>query len=248
MILFGKIQLIASTLREFDNRVKFNYGFYEYVLDNSRSVCFICSRRGGNSRLGHNRLGANMNMKKIILTACLTAGFAGASMAQNSDLGRVAVSGDDAPGSYVAGIWVDPDGCQHWVMDLGIEGMMDSVLTPSGSPVCGQGCGRLPGEVLFNTGSSQLTSGGTEAVQAVAMQLQSQGRGSVGVVGYTDATGSSSANQALSQNRAQAVANALRASGVNVTSVTGRGESNPVADNSTAAGRAENRRVELVCQ
>lgn len=191
-------------------------------------------------------MGANMKIKKILITACLSAGMIGSAMAQ--DPFSFNIYEEDAPGSYVAGIWVDPDGCQHWVMDLGIEGMMDSVMTRDGRPVCGRGCGRLPGEVLFNSGSSQLTAAGSEAVQGVAAQLASRGQTSVGVVGYTDSQGDSGANQSLSQARAQSVANALRSSGVNVTSVSGRGEASPIGDNSTESGRAANRRVELVCQ
>lgn len=194
-------------------------------------------------------LGAKMKLKKLILTTCLSVGLAGSAMANDFlDLFSFEISNEDAPGSYVAGIWVDPDGCQHWVMDLGIEGMMDSVMLPSGQPVCGRGCGRLPGEVLFDTGSATLTSSGREAVQGVASQLASRNQYSVGVVGYTDSAGDDASNQSLSEARAQAVANALSNSGISVTSISGRGESNPIGDNSTPAGRATNRRVELVCQ
>ncbi|XXK32273.1 hypothetical protein ACMAY7_05665 [Rhodobacteraceae bacterium nBUS_24] len=38
--------------------------------------------------------------------------------------------------SYVPGIWVDPDGCQHWVMDDGVEGYMTPHVTRDGRPVC----------------------------------------------------------------------------------------------------------------
>jgi hypothetical protein len=39
---------------------------------------------------------------------------------------------------YRAAIWVDPDGCQHWVIDTGIEGFMSQRLTSAGKPVCNQ--------------------------------------------------------------------------------------------------------------
>ena len=78
----------------------------------------------------------------------------------------------------------------------------------------------------------------------------------VGIVGYTDndpwkgktAAESVAANQQLSQQRAQAVSNFLKSKGVSnnqIKEVAGLGESNPVADNSTAAGKAQNRRVEV---
>lgn len=191
--------------------------------------------------------------KKLLITACLTAGLMHSAWAQSGGFsldglfGGGTSSDTDAPGSYVAGIWVDPDGCQHWVMDLGIEGMMDSVLNAEGRPICGRGCGTLAGDVLFSSGSASLSGAGREAVQAAALQLRSTGRNTVGVVGYTDSAGSEGANMSLSQNRAAAVAQVLRDSGINVSSVSGRGESNPIASNSTPSGMAQNRRVELTC-
>lgn len=229
---------------------------------------------------GHKKiLGANMKIKRMFLTACLAASAAQYAVAQDQ-IGEVVVTGDpfagsydagtaatssgagavvttkgNAPGSYVAGIWVDPDGCQHWVMDLGIEGMMDSVLTRDGKPVCGgnattgvaQGsCGTLQGDNLFGSGSASLSSSGASQVASLGSSLASQGR-SVSVIGYTDSDGSASSNQSLSQARADAVANVLRQNGVNVASTSGRGESDPIASNNTSQGKAANRRVELVC-
>jgi len=70
------------------------------------------------------------------------------------------------------------------------------------------------------------------------------------VVGYTDSTGSETHNQQLSELRANAVKNALVIKGVNTARVTtmGMGESNPIADNSTEAGRQLNRRVNVVIE
>jgi len=67
------------------------------------------------------------------------------------------------------------------------------------------------------------------------------------IEGHTDNTGSEQHNQALSENRANAVANHLKSNGVKAARITavGYGESQPVADNSTEAGRSENRRVEV---
>ncbi len=206
-----------------------------------------------------------MKTKKLIISACLSAGLIQAAFAQGAD--AVLSSSSDAPGSYVAGIWVDPDGCQHWVMDLGLEGMMDSVMTRDGLPVCGGGvtqqrqvsgpavarsntssCGSISGDVSFASGSASLSSEGYQQAQALAQQLSSSGVSSVTVIGYTDSQGSSSANQSLSDARAQTVANAIGQSGLSVSSAYGLGEENPIADNSTASGRAANRRVELLCQ
>ena len=65
-------------------------------------------------------------------------------------------------------------------------------------------------------------------------------------MGHTDSKGSKAYNQKLSERRAQAVADFLRTFGVkNSMSVKGMGETQPVADNATDAGRAQNRRVEI---
>ena len=66
--------------------------------------------------------------------------------------------------------------------------------------------------------------------------------------GYTDSTGSPEMNQKLSENRAGAVKDFLVTQGVQINNITaaGYGEAKPVADNGTASGRAQNRRVQLV--
>jgi len=70
---------------------------------------------------------------------------------------------------------------------------------------------------------------------------------SIKVIGHTDSVGSDSYNQSLSERRASSVAEYLLAQGVAPNKLTseGKGESEPVADNETDAGRAKNRRVEL---
>ncbi|MNW14674.1 Outer membrane porin F precursor [compost metagenome] len=70
---------------------------------------------------------------------------------------------------------------------------------------------------------------------------------SVKVIGHTDSQGSDAYNQALSERRASSVAEYLISQGLAPSKVTsqGRGESEPIADNETDAGRAQNRRVEL---
>jgi len=103
-------------------------------------------------------------------------------------------------------------------------------------------------DVLFDTGKYTLKPGTQISLAKVSGILQSYPGLKLQVEGYTDNTGSDMFNQKLSENRADAVRSFLIAQGVspnNITS-TGYGESNPVADNSTSAGRAKNRRVQLV--
>jgi outer membrane protein OmpA-like peptidoglycan-associated protein len=72
----------------------------------------------------------------------------------------------------------------------------------------------------------------------------------VTVVGHTDSSGAESYNQQLSERRAQAVLDELVRQGVSYQrlSATGRGEYEPRADNASASGRAQNRRVEILLQ
>ena len=104
------------------------------------------------------------------------------------------------------------------------------------------------GDVLFDTNKATLKPGADQRLDRLAMYLQSNPNEKLIIEGYTDSTGSEEHNQELSQRRAQAVADALASRGVAASrySVVGRGESFPVASNSTEAGRQQNRRVEVV--
>ena len=110
--------------------------------------------------------------------------------------------------------------------------------------------------ILFTTGSSTLSSTAKNSLTQFSNVLKSNADCDVSVQGYTDNAGwknstaeqSAQKNLNLSQQRAQAVTNFLQSLGVNssqIRSTTGYGEANPVADNSTAAGKAQNRRVEV---
>ena len=160
----------------------------------------------------------------------------------------VSVSAQDT-GSYKAGIWIDPDGCQHWVLDLGVEGMMDPVLSPDGTPQCSSSCANISSDALFNVDSADLRGDASSQVAAAAAQIKSLGSNvGITVVGHTDSTASDAYNKNLSVRRAQAVANALQQNGVRITGVQGMGEAQPRSTNDTAQGRQANRRVELLCR
>ena len=110
--------------------------------------------------------------------------------------------------------------------------------------------------ILFTTGSANLSTTAKNSLTQFSNVLKGNADCDVAVQGYTDNAGwkNSTAEQSqqknlnLSQQRAQAVTNYLQSLGVSSTqirSTTGFGEANPVADNSTAAGKAQNRRVEV---
>jgi outer membrane protein OmpA-like peptidoglycan-associated protein len=101
--------------------------------------------------------------------------------------------------------------------------------------------------ILFASNSSSLTSAASGNIDELAGTLQKYADTNIVIDGHTDASGSDAINQPLSQRRAQAVANELTAKGVETSRITatGYGSSQPVADNTTVAGKAANRRVEV---
>ncbi len=106
----------------------------------------------------------------------------------------------------------------------------------------------MPEGILFATDSSAVSGAAQNDLYALARNLNQYPNSRVEVVGHTDSTGAAAYNQDLSQRRAQSVAGILAAAGVSGSrlSATGRGESQPVASNDTAQGKAQNRRVEVL--
>lgn len=147
---------------------------------------------------------------------------------------------------YVPTIWVDPDGCEHWVIDNGIEGYMTPNRTPDGRPVCHRtnACLVESTDTLFATGSHHLRPG---AEQRLAHFFATNGSTAFVVYGHTDPRGGFEYNMNLSENRARVVANVAIRQGARVSTVRGFGPMYPRASNDTPAGMAQNRRVEVLC-
>jgi outer membrane protein OmpA-like peptidoglycan-associated protein len=102
--------------------------------------------------------------------------------------------------------------------------------------------------ILFATNKAELNQTSKNELNNLANIMKQNSDVSIDVRGYTDSTGSDAINQPLSVNRAQSVANYLTQNGVKYSqmkNVNGYGSSNPVASNETAAGRQQNRRVEV---
>lgn len=99
----------------------------------------------------------------------------------------------------------------------------------------------------FGSGSASLTAPAQASLRTLAGQLRG-GSGAISIEGHTDSQGADAANLALSQRRAEAVRRALEDAGLpgSRLSAGGRGEAVPVADNTSAEGRARNRRVEII--
>jgi outer membrane protein OmpA-like peptidoglycan-associated protein len=149
-------------------------------------------------------------------------------------------------GVYKPAIWVDPDGCEHWVMDDGAEGYMTPHVTRDGIPVCRGAnlCGNFGSDQLFATDSFRLSAAARGRLSAF---FQDETAVAFIITGHTDSRASDAYNMRLSLNRARAVADVARQVGANVSEVRGFGERQPVASNGTADGRSKNRRVEIQC-
>jgi outer membrane protein OmpA-like peptidoglycan-associated protein len=104
------------------------------------------------------------------------------------------------------------------------------------------------GDVLFATGRSDLKSGGTNTLDKLVVFLNEYPNRSVVIEGHTDDVGSLDMNQVLSQHRADSVKSYLVQKGIQPTrlAASGMGETQPIAENSSASGRQQNRRVEVI--
>ncbi len=147
---------------------------------------------------------------------------------------------------YVPTIWVDPDGCEHWVMDDGWEGYMTPHVTRQGIPVCRRTnvCGVMNSDQLFATDSAHINAQGRARLMEF---FRSTGAISYIIVGHTDSRASDEYNLDLSLRRANSVARIAAQTGARIADVRGYGERMPKAPNSTAAGMQQNRRVEIIC-
>jgi outer membrane protein OmpA-like peptidoglycan-associated protein len=108
----------------------------------------------------------------------------------------------------------------------------------------------LPGGVLFASGKSELLGTAKAKLTEVATVLARDTNAKLKVEGYTDSRGSDELNNELSAKRAEAVRSFLISKGIPGANIVaeGHGEEQPIADNATAEGRANNRRVEIVVQ
>lgn len=106
----------------------------------------------------------------------------------------------------------------------------------------------LSGKVLFGSDVESLNAPSTEIVQRIGKALLGVGIERVRVDGHTDASGKETYNQQLSLRRAKSVGKVLTSVGMKEENIQlrGLGSSEPVASNTTVAGRTENRRVSIV--
>ena len=186
----------------------------------------------------HFKTGLRRALGSIAIAAITCTSVATTAVAQGTKTIRGA--------EYKPTSWVDPDGCQHWVMDDGAEGYMTPNVNRHGIPVCDHSklCGMMNADQFFASGSYRITSQGRARL---AQFFQQNGSDAYIIIGHTDSRGSDESNMKLSFNRAATVANVGASTGANIVDVRGYGERMPRASNKTSVGRAENRRVEIMC-
>ena len=171
--------------------------------------------------------------------------------ALDSDGDGVADHIDECPGT-VAGAAVDDKGCE---MDGDNDGVVDRLdecpNSEPGAQVDTVGCElkeeiTLPG-VNFESNSDRLLPGAANTLDKVVATLKRYPEIKVEIGGHTDSDGEAAYNESLSARRAATVVDYLASRGIDEgrMNAVGYGESQPVADNGTAAGKAENRRVVL---
>jgi len=209
-----------------------------------------------------------IKMKKIVLslmvvsflTACATDPYTGESKvsktAWGTGIGTLAGAGVGAliggeKGALIgAGVGAVGGAATGGYMDVQARKLRQELLN-TGVQVVQQGNQIyliMPGNITFGTNEATIQAGFKPVLNSVAKVINEYSKTMVQVNGYTDSTGSNATNMALSERRANAVSNYLRLQGVNANRIIteGFGPANPIASNATAAGREQNRRVEIV--
>ncbi len=158
-----------------------------------------------------------------------------------------------------AGAPVDATGCPKDSDGDGVPDYKDECPnTPKGMEVDEKGCVikrdtvkvSLSGDTNFESGKAVLLSNAYPILNNLVESMKTDTKAKLRIEGYTDSIGSESYNLELSRKRAQAVADYLVSQGIDSSrlQVIPMGESNPIASNKTAEGRAMNRRVEIIPQ
>lgn len=178
-----------------------------------------------------------------------TVDITGCPVAQDADHDGVLDSHDKCLNTP-AGAQVDASGCKV-NPDMDNDGVLNAKdicpNTPANTAVDENGCpATIALDIQFENNSYKVKAASFTNLDKYAAFLKKYPNYSAKIVGYTDSVGAASYNQRLSEKRAKEVVKMLEARGVSSSqlSAKGMGEANPIANNATAAGRAQNRRIE----
>ena len=205
-----------------------------------------------------------MKTRNLAVAAVATLGLAACQPTgeNNNALGGAAIGavagslignaiGDDTRGTVVGGlIGAGIGGAIGNQLDQQERELRQTSLGSSGAVITNTGnelIVTLPEGITFDVGSDIVKSRFLGSLGELAANLNQFPNSQIDVIGHTDNTGSQAFNQGLSERRAQTVADILVRNGVNGNRVffSGQGENRPVASNASAAGRQQNRRVEI---
>ncbi|WP_317056647.1 OmpA family protein [Roseovarius rhodophyticola] len=182
----------------------------------------------------------NKNAKSGALLGGILGAGVGALVSDDKGKGAVIGGVVGAAGGVVAGSLLDEQEAELR-QSLGNE---DVTITNTGDRLIVS----LPQDILFDVDSAAVFPALRTDLLKVAESMQNYPDTTVQVIGHTDNSGGAAYNQALSERRANSVADVLMDGGVDFSRIQtfGRGEDQPIASNLTAEGKAQNRRVEIV--
>lgn len=212
-----------------------------------------------------SKLGAKVSIivcGALLMAACTTNPYTGESQMSKTAIGALGAAAvgagigalvskkDRAKGAAIgAGVAALAGGAVGGYMDIQDKKLREE-LQGTGVSVTRIGDEitlNMPGDITFKSGSADLSADFYAVLNSVAKVLNKYDKTIISVVGFTDNTGRAQTNLALSQKRAQTVANYLQNQKVKSERfvVEGLGASEFIASNATAEGRAQNRRVEI---
>jgi outer membrane protein OmpA-like peptidoglycan-associated protein len=190
---------------------------------------------------------ANMNE-----TQRTTATGTGVGAATGAAIGALAGGGKGAAIGAGVGAAVGAGGGYLWSKRMEQQKQtMESATAGTGVEVTQTADNQLkleiPSDLSFDVGKAEVKDDMRPVLDRFAQTLQANPVTTIRVVGHTDNTGSDAVNEPLARQRATSVKDYLAGQGVSPSriAVDGRGSREPIADNSTAEGRASNRRVEI---
>jgi outer membrane protein OmpA-like peptidoglycan-associated protein len=207
------------------------------------------------------------SLSALALTACTTTDpYTGETRANNTGRGILIGAAAGAVLGYLTNTSDSDEGRTNALIGAGIgalaggaignymdrqEAAMREALSDTGVGVRREGNDLrliMPGDVTFATNSSDIQGQFYSILNDVATVMNRYPATYLDIIGHADSTGPDDYNQALSERRALSVANYLIAQGVlrDRFYVAGMGERSPIASNDTPAGRAQNRRVEIL--